>query len=51
MYAFNRLIAAGMPAEIAWETAYWFTYYANDSDMERYIKEYQNRQRERVNDG
>jgi len=51
MYGLDRLIAAGMSADMAWETAYWFAHYGNDSDFERYILEFQNGQRERVNDG
>ena len=48
---FDRLIAAGLPCEIAFETAWWFDRYGNDSDFERYVCELNNGQRERVNDG
>lgn len=47
----DRLIAAGLPCEIAFETAWWFDRYGNDSDFERYVCELNNGQRERVNDG
>lgn len=47
----DRLIAAGLPGEAAFETAWWFAHYGNDSDLERYVCELRNGQRERVNDG
>lgn len=51
MFEIDRLIAAGLSGEIAYETAWWFAHYGNDSDFERYIREFQYGQREQVNDG
>lgn len=47
----ERLVAAGLPGDIAFEAAWWFAHYGNESDFERYVCELQNGQRERVNDG
>ena len=46
MLDIDRLIAAGLPSEAAFETAWWFAHY-----LERYVCELRNDQRERVNDG
>ena len=51
MLDIDRLIAAGLPSEAAFETAWWFAHYGNDSGLERYVCELRNGQRERGNDG
>lgn len=51
MINIDRLIAAGVPCEMVFETAWWFSHYGNDSDFERYVCEFRSGQRERVNDG
>lgn len=50
LYGFQRLIAAGVPENAAWETAFWFEHYGNDNDFDRYICEVENGQRERITD-
>lgn len=51
MRTFERLVSVGIPEELAFETAWWFSHYGNESDLERFICELTNGQRERVNDG
>lgn len=51
MYDIERLIAAGMSADTAWETAYWFRNYATEGDFDRYILEFERGQRGRPVDG
>lgn len=51
MYAIDRLINAGMKAEDAFDAVFWFVYHGNDSDMERYICEFERGQRQRPNNG
>lgn len=47
MCEIDRLISAGMSADEAYEIVFWMTHYGNDSDMERYILEFERGQRQR----
>lgn len=49
--AINRLVSAGMKREDASEVVFWLTHYANKSDMERYVMEYESGQRKRLANG
>lgn len=51
MSSINRLIAAGMSADDAYEIATWFTRHGNDADMERYVLEFERGQRQRPCNG
>ena len=45
MYGLDRLIEAGMPEDVAYDTASWFNFYGNANDFERYMCELENGQR------
>lgn len=51
MQPIDRLISAGMDAETAFDTVFWYKQQGNDSGLERYICEYERGQRQRPNDG
>ena len=51
MYDIDRLINAGMDAETAFDTVFWYKRQGNDSRLERYICEIERGQRQRPNDG
>lgn len=51
MYDIDRLINAGMDAETAFDTVFWYKRQGNDSGLERYICEIERGQRQRPNDG
>lgn len=51
MRTIDRLISAGMSANDAYEVVFWFTHHGNDSDMERYVCEFERGQRQRPHDG
>lgn len=51
MYTIDRLIAAGMDAETAFDTVFWYKQQGNDSGLERYISEFERGQRQRPNNG
>jgi len=50
MQAVDRLVAVGMDAETAFDTAFWFFQQGNDAGLERYICEFERGQRQRPND-
>ena len=51
MYDIDRLINAGLDAETAFDTVFWYKRQGNDSGLERYICEIERGQRQRPNDG
>ena len=51
MYDIDRLINAGMDAETAFDTVFWYKRQGNDSGLKRYICEIERGQRQRPNDG
>jgi len=51
MLDIDHLIAAGLPSEPLLRRPGGFAHYGNDNDLERYVCELRNGQRERVNDG
>lgn len=51
MHDIDRLIAAGMDAETAFDTVFWYKRRGNDSGLERYICEIERGQRRGPNDG
>lgn len=47
MYEIDRLVNAGMSAEAAFDTVFWYKQHGNDSDLERHILEFERGQRQR----
>lgn len=50
MKTIDRLMAAGMDAETAFDIAFYFFQQGNDAGLERYICEFERGQRQRPND-
>lgn len=51
MYAIDRLVSAGMDAETAFDTVFWYYQQGNESGLERYICEFERGQRLRAGNG
>lgn len=51
MHAIDRLVDAGMDAETAFDTVFWYFQQGNSAGLERYICEFERGQRQRPNNG